>query len=306
MALLSPVPEEAGFGSLRLRGESRESVPRFRHNPSLELGLNLFFARLERSADWALLVDYDGTLAPLTANRHAALPYPGVLEELRRVIEISPDRVSIVSGRPLQDLEAILAGRLPRRPNLWGSHGLERLTSQGLYSAIRIPARSRDFVDDAFLWICARGWSRFVERKPFGLALHGRGTRRGRFGAVCRCVCRRFASGARRSGLQIVAFDGGLEFRPAGRHKGQVIDRVFEELDRDPAVAYLGDDATDEDAFEALRGRGLAVLVRRAPRPTRADAWLKPPEELRDFLERWRRAVTSRRTLRDRAVRRAG
>jgi trehalose-phosphatase len=184
---------------------------------------------------------------------------------------------------------------------------MERLTSQGLYSAIRVPARSREFVEDAFAWICARGWDRLVERKPFGLALHGRGTRREWFDAVCRSVCRRFASGARRNGLRIVAFDGGLELRPAGRHKGQVVDRVFEELDCDPAVAYLGDDATDEDAFEALRGRGPSVLVRRVPRPTtRADAWLKPPEELRDFLERWHRAVTSRRALRDRFVRRAG
>lgn len=304
MASLSPFPREANSGSRRLGDEPRGSVPRLRRSASLELGLNLFFARLERSADWALLVDYDGTLAPLTANRHAALPYPCVLEPLRGILEVSPDRVSIVSGRSLPDLEAILSGRLPCRPNLWGSHGLERLTPQGLYSAIRFPARSRDFVEDAFAWICARGWSRFVERKPFGLALHGRGIRRDRFDAVRRSVCRRFAFGARRNGLQIVAFDGGLELRAAGRHKGQVVDRVFEEFEGDPAVAYLGDDATDEDAFEALRGRGLAVLVRRASRPTRADAWLKPPEELREFLERWRTAVTSRQARRDR--RRAG
>ena len=54
-------------------------------------------------------------------------------------------------------------------------------------------------------------------------------------------------------------------------------------------MAYLGDDRTDEDAFRALRGRGLSVLVRAEPRETAADAWIRPPEELIEFLRTWRR-----------------
>ena len=51
--------------------------------------------------------------------------------------------------------------------------------------------------------------------------------------------------------------------------------------------AYLGDDLTDEDAFKAVEGRGLGILVRKQWRSTAAAAWLKPPEELIRFLERW-------------------
>lgn len=54
------------------------------------------------------------------------------------------------------------------------------------------------------------------------------------------------------------------------------------------AIAYLGDDLTDEDAFQALDTRGLRVLVRDALRPTAADIWLQPPDELLDFLRSWR------------------
>ncbi|HYX19436.1 MAG TPA: trehalose-phosphatase, partial [Thermoanaerobaculia bacterium] len=82
-------------------------------------------------------------------------------------------------------------------------------------------------------------------------------------------------------------FDGGLELRPRGFHKGLVVQRAFAEFGTDAAVAYLGDDATDEDAFAALRGRGLPVLVRGAPRRTRADARLRPPDEVLEFLEAW-------------------
>ena len=54
------------------------------------------------------------------------------------------------------------------------------------------------------------------------------------------------------------------------------------------AVAYLGDDMTDEDAFQAVKARGLAVLVRPQFRPTAADVWLRPPEELVAFMQHWK------------------
>ncbi|MGH9571319.1 MAG: hypothetical protein ACRD4F_16865, partial [Candidatus Angelobacter sp.] len=55
----------------------------------------------------------------------------------------------------------------------------------------------------------------------------------------------------------------------------------------DVAAAYLGDDLTDEDAFQAINGRGLSVLVRPAWRSTTAQAWLRPPGELIQFLNDW-------------------
>jgi len=59
----------------------------------------------------------------------------------------------------------------------------------------------------------------------------------------------------------------------------------------DAAVAYLGDDLTDEDAFRALAGRGLRALVRAELRPSEADVWIRPPGELLAFLDRWLRAA---------------
>ena len=54
-------------------------------------------------------------------------------------------------------------------------------------------------------------------------------------------------------------------------------------------VLFIGDDVTDEDAFAVLadRPRALPVLVAAAPRTTRAQVRLSPPEELLTFLERW-------------------
>ncbi len=37
---------------------------------------------------------------------------------------------------------------------------------------------------------------------------------------------------------------------------------ILRETEKGAVVTYLGDDITDEDAFKALKGKGLSVLVR--------------------------------------------
>jgi trehalose-phosphatase len=88
-------------------------------------------------------------------------------------------------------------------------------------------------------------------------------------------------------GLALHRFDGGVELRVPGEDKGTAVKTVLDETGSDLSSAYLGDDITDEDAFKAMKGRGLAVLVRTRFRATAADIWLEPPEELLDFLGNW-------------------
>jgi trehalose 6-phosphate phosphatase len=90
--------------------------------------------------------------------------------------------------------------------------------------------------------------------------------------------------------FRILNFDAGVELMTIGRDKGNAVNDILGEVDGSAAVAYLGDDQTDEDAFRALKGKGLAVLIRPEFRPTDADVWLQPPAELIEFLEEWQRA----------------
>ena len=59
----------------------------------------------------------------------------------------------------------------------------------------------------------------------------------------------------------------------------------------DIVPVYLGDDLTDEDAFRALRGRGVGIFVGRADDPevanrtTAADYILHSVEEVQAFLD---------------------
>jgi trehalose-phosphatase len=99
-------------------------------------------------------------------------------------------------------------------------------------------------------------------------------------------------------GLSLKKFDGGLELRSQQVNKGQAVKTILSELPGDAAVAYLGDDLTDEDAFAVLHEQNMqsiGVLVRENYRKTKADLWLRPPTELLDFLKSWKAATFSTR-----------
>ena len=251
-----------------------------------------FFAGIPAAPSRALLLDYDGTLAPFQRQRDRAFPYPGIRERLTSILAGGGTRLSIVSGRPLADLEPLLS--LPRTPELWGSHGLERQTEDGASAGSAPAPVIAELVSDAGRWASARGWSDAFEHKPYGFAMHARGLWGGELAAMRDATLARWAAPAAAAGLELLDFDGGFEFRPSGGHKGDVIRTTLAELPGGAAVAYLGDDRTDEDAFRALSGRGAAVLVRPAPRPTAADLWIAPPSELLEFLDRWGKAARAR------------
>jgi trehalose 6-phosphate phosphatase len=76
--------------------------------------------------------------------------------------------------------------------------------------------------------------------------------------------------------------------------KGKAVLYLLEalELDRDDVVPMcLGDDSTDEHAFEALAGRGIGIFVGRAEDPevggrsTSTDYVLDTVEEVERFLD---------------------
>ena len=71
--------------------------------------------------------------------------------------------------------------------------------------------------------------------------------------------------------------------------KGQALLWLLDALGLDrPDVLpfYLGDDLTDEDAFRALKGRGVSVLVSEESRETAAEYQLRDTDEVVRWLER--------------------
>ena len=126
-----------------------------------------------------------------------------------------------------------------------------------------------------------------AETKPGGIAIHWRGLPDAEIERVQSCVQEGWATLAERPGIKLFNFEAGLELRVAHPDKGDAVTAILENLGSQVPIAFLGDDFTDEDAFRVLAGRGLSVLVRPEYRETRANIWLKPPQELNGFLELW-------------------
>jgi trehalose-6-phosphatase len=97
----------------------------------------------------------------------------------------------------------------------------------------------------------------------------------------------------REDGLELLPFAGGIEAMVRGDHKGHAVRMVLADAAPDSAIAYLGDDFTDEEAFCEVRGRGIAVLVRDQLRDTHANLWIRPPHELKRFILHWCQAQPS-------------
>jgi len=250
--------------------------------------LEQFFACLRASARAVLFLDYDGTLAPFHVDRHRAVPYAGVRTAVDRIMAAAHTHVIIISGRYSKELKPLLG--LARPVEIWGSHGWEHTWPDGRYEVAEPPADALRGLAEADSWdeeITALGGA--LEQKPGCLAVHWRGRTPQQIETIRSHVLENWALLGRESGLELHEFDGGLELRVPGRHKGLAVKTALRDhgSGSDTAIAYLGDDLTDEDAFRTLDGHGLRILVRPEPRPTAADLRLTPPGELLDFLNRW-------------------
>jgi trehalose 6-phosphate phosphatase len=255
--------------------------------------LRAFFEKLGKAKQRVLLLDYDGTLAPFCADRLGAVPYPGVAERLHSIITAGTrTRLALITGRPVAELKSLIS--LSPTPEIWGAHGLERLRPDGSYEMPEIPAVAAKLLAGIQKSLKAEGLEPIMERKPGSIALHWRALSKEQARDVRERTMKIWTAIPEQPILYLAEFDGGLEFRLHLRNKGDAVREIVSELPDDVPIAYLGDDRTDEDAFRALKGHGLSVLVRGEYRPTEADSWIRPPQGLLDFLTEWLQACRER------------
>ncbi|MDM7324956.1 MAG: trehalose-phosphatase, partial [Thermus sp.] len=113
----------------------------------------------------------------------------------------------------------------------------------------------------------------WVEDKGFALAFHYR--RVGDEGGALACLRAWLASHGdllEGLGLEVLAGKKVLEIKPKGADKGQAVLRLWARHPHHIPV-YIGDDTTDEMAFQALKGKGLTFKV--GPGPTLAEGRLE-------------------------------
>jgi trehalose 6-phosphate phosphatase len=203
---------------------------------------NIFTTRgLAALADFAssnvlLGFDYDGTLAPIVADPARARIWPRARELLRRVARSYP--CIVISGRAYDDITKRLA-RLPVW-HVFGNHGSEPWAARPSAAATvsgwdrRLRARLRNFQGIV------------IENKTYSIAIHYRREHD-------HPTAQRAISAAVR-GLANVRVRGGdhaINLIVADApDKGATLQHARRVLACDRAI-FVGDDETDEDAFES-------------------------------------------------------
>lgn len=253
-------------------------------NENIEDVLDAFFANLSKAKYPLLMLDYDGTLAPFVEDRDKALPYPSIVPIIENIQKETHTKVVIISGRAVNNLLDLL--RMDPIPELWGSHGLERLRSPNDYHKKELALRELDALVSAEKATGEYLDESRIERKPAGLAAHFRGKSDEDAKELARSIRKEWLNSIEETNFEIHDFDGGIELRMAYVNKGFAVRKLFKD-NVDYFGAYLGDDHTDEDAFKALPYGNLRVLVRPEYRKTSANIWIRPPEELKQFLNKW-------------------
>jgi trehalose-phosphatase len=253
--------------------------------------IRTFFDGFAGGATPFLLLDYDGTLVPFRVDRFQARPWAGVRALLTRIQQQGRTRMAIITGRPAHEIGPLLGMDPPLE--VWGLHGAERLYPNGRSELQLASPAAREKLERLRASLKRDSFGGLFEDKANAAVMHWRGVSPHKAILIEQRTRALFEPMAGTDGLELLEFAAGVELR-MGRDKGGAVEAILSEADADAPVAYLGDDCTDEAAFRAVNQVGnhsLSVLIRRQGRETTADICLRPPVELRGFLENWFRAV---------------
>jgi trehalose 6-phosphate phosphatase len=190
-----------------------------------------------------LAFDFDGTLAPLTSQREAAVMRPQTRELLARVCERFP--CAVISGRSRADTEARVVG-VPVRYVI-GNHGLE--PGGDLLAAEQVAAEAIKLVQP----LLSRWPGVELEDKRYSFSLHYRmAERRSEVAPELTAMLL-----ALPIPLRVIAGKMVLNAVKVGApDKGDALLTIVEQEGAELAL-FIGDDVTDEDVFELHRRRHL-------------------------------------------------
>ncbi len=232
----------------------------------------------------AVFLDYDGTLTPIVARPELAVLTDEVRRVLRRLAGVST--LAIVSGRDRADVARLvgLDGLIYAGSHGFDIAGPDGLAKENARAAEALPAldAAGDRLDAALGGVEGA----LVERKRFAIAVHYRQVAEAEVAEVRRAV---EAVAAEHPELRQTGGKMILELRPrVDWDKGRAVLWLLDALGMggdDALPIYLGDDDTDDDAFVALAGRGVGILVSDAERPTAAQYVLTDTDEAGRFLD---------------------
>ncbi|MGC0876879.1 trehalose-phosphatase [Pantoea agglomerans] len=205
---------------------------------------------------YAFFFDVDGTLAAIQSRPEAVFIPEQVIAQLQRLSALSQGALALVSGRPIEQLDALAA---PWYGPAAGVHGAERRDAEGNLQRISLPVEVEQSLRTELQDAMASWPGTQLEVKGMAFALHYRQAMQHEQDVMrlAEQSVKRFPGLALQPGKCVV------EIKPAGIDKGAAISDFMEQppfAGRTPV--FIGDDLTDEKGFLAVNARqGVSIKV---------------------------------------------
>lgn len=235
----------------------------------------------EPKPDWAIFLDFDGTLAPIAPTPDQVKIDDRLMVILSNLRGTFGNAVALVSGRPISQLDQFIA---PLQLPIAALHGLKRRRADGTLDG-------RHSLEDAVApmlpplqEVADQHPELVLEDKGLSFALHYR--QKPELEDLCReaaeeaCV----AGGAE---FHLLWGNMVFEIKPRDVNKGKAIEAFMEEEPFKGRIpVFAGDDTTDEDGFEMVNDLGgISIRVGEDDRTTLAKYRVPAVDDLLDWLQ---------------------
>ncbi len=231
--------------------------------------------------NYALFLDFDGTLVDIVERPDEVAVEPSLPGVLTRLQERLGGALAIISGRPV----AFLDGRLvPHEFDMAGLHGLEhRIAGRlSMCDPDEHPAL-RDMVARLNTIVAGRQGV-LIEDKGCSVAIHWRLAPHEKDFALATAHAAIEALG---NDYRVQHGKAVAEILPSAAGKGKVIERFLHEAPyKGRRPIFIGDDLTDENGFRTVNAHG-GLSVRIGGGETIAKVRLGTPADLRHRLSAW-------------------
>lgn len=228
-------------------------------DPSPDLPSDLLAALEQLAATPRVLVasDFDGVLAPLVLDPMQSRALPGTIEALEGLADLPDTHAAVVSGRDLDTLTS-LTGLSDSAVTRIGTHGAQ--TSRA--TATDLTPEQQETLERVTRELEALSEGRpqgvYLETKPSAVVLHTR--RMTDRAAADEVEAAALEVTTRHTGVHVLHGKQVVEVGVVSADKGSALLALRDEVGA-TAVAYFGDDVTDEDAFRALGPDDVTVKV---------------------------------------------
>ena len=256
-----------------------------------------------------LFADYGGTLVPRGTSPDTEPP-SFLLKRLEKLSHVDAFSVFVLSARTVDELDGMFGldgvgligqgGFEIRKPGGETSYPVDAGTTGSLLHHLELEAHG-GLGREPGVKVLNKGFAIVVEHSACAPDAVRRTTRR--FSELVRAL-------DEHNRMEVIYRPDRVEARLAGWRKGDAVRHILREASTEDSLAiYIGDDVTDEEAFEALLdwsddGDGgssvwmigdpddddesvpnaLPILVSPTPRPTKATLFVRSPHEVYEFL----------------------